>query len=233
MSEWQKSPDDRRELWLLGLGLGLCCDAALLLAAVNQRWPLTAETLPAWLAVAWAVTVLGLFGLPLAVGTVRAVAAIVVGLDLWRHRNDAPPSEPFALEPEPDAAPEQANPYPDRWATYWRRLAHAGDAYGWSQSSLTTEGSPTKVMSEPAWNTTIPMLVEAGWLSGGPGRATRWKGGTRLVDFEAAEAWKTLPCPDMDPPKIALPPYTTAPQRATAAVTPRKRVVENAARQAE
>lgn len=106
----------------------------------------------------------------------------------------------------PDAIP--VNPYPDRWATYWRRLAQAGDAYGWTQATLTTENTLTKVMSETAWNVTIPMLVEAGWLSGGkPGRATRWASGRSLKAFEEAEAWKALPHPDSDPPVIELPPY--------------------------
>lgn len=122
----------------------------------------------------------------------------------------------------PDALPGASVPsvFPAHWAAFWRRLAQAGDAHGWTQAALTTEGSPTKVMSEQAWNTTIPMLVAAGWLSGGkPGRATKWATGRGLGLFESVEAWKALPCPDFEPPDIALPPYTTIKQRATTVAT--------------
>src|SRR5690349_1656857 len=66
-------PDDRRELWLLGLGLGLCSDAGLLLAAVFASWPLNVHTLPRWAAVGVSVTTLGLFGLPLAIYGLRGL----------------------------------------------------------------------------------------------------------------------------------------------------------------
>jgi hypothetical protein len=231
--------DDRPSAWLAGAGLGLCLGSGVLLAAYASHVAL------GWGAIG---VFLGLFGfglglMPFAEFLARGLwAAVTTVAEAWNSWGT--PGVPGNQEIPPQIAtqddePENYTAEIDRltrarahrrahWDVFWRRLVQAGDAYGWTQAKLTTDGTPTKVMSEPAWNYTIPMLVESGWLSGGKvGKPTRWAPGRSLVDFDAEQAWHALPHPDSEPPEIALPPYTTPRHNTTTATTT---VIEGIAR---
>lgn len=213
-------PDDRRELWLLGLGLGLCADAGLLLAAVAARWSLTILTLGRWAAVGVSVTTLGLFGLPLFVYGLRGlwVAACLVAA-AWETKSapPAPPAGPVApLVAAPDDEPDSYTVEIDRltrqrefqiahWQVYYRRLVAAGCAYGWDTRTLTDKKRETRVTSQPGWNLATDMLVRAGLMA-------KDQAGTRLLiseaDWVAGRWWEKVPAPEGEPPEILPPPYS-------------------------
>lgn len=213
-------PDDRRELWLLGLGLGLCADAGLLLSAVFADWPLNVYTLPRWAAVGVSVTTLGLFGLPLLVYGLRALWIVACTIAAALNSPSAPTTpQEGPQEPQGETQDEESENYTaeiDRltrarefqiahWQVYFRRLVAAGCASGWDSRTLTDKKRGTRVTSQPGWNLATDMLVRAGLLA-------KDQAGTRLLiseaDWNAGRWWERVPCPDGEPPDILPPPYT-------------------------
>jgi len=217
---------------MIGLALGLAIDAGLLLGLVLSGAPVALPAdLPRLATIGVSIAALGWTGLPVLVTAFHAAVGIAVRWDAWNRRND-PPAEPPALsEPEPvytdDAVYRQQRAIDQRnahWDEFWRRLAQAGNAYGFTQANLTTVNSPTRVMSEPAWNYAIPLMVWAGWLVGGKA-GTRWAKERSLALFEAEQGWKVLPHPTDEPPEILPPPYATQQNNtATARNTARQQV---------
>ncbi len=196
-------PDDRRELWLLGLGLGLCADAGLLLAAVSARWPLTADTLPLWAGTAVSVTTLGLFGLPLAVYGLRGAWAAFWTIrqtrDAWQHRNDAPEVTTAPLEPVNDESDDVPD-YTPAWRAEAHRFVTAGALYGFQVRVLAA--GEHQVIGWDEWSDMVGLLIDAGVLVSRGG--TRWAPDWGWARWQAEGA--TLPLPRMrtPPPEVLL-----------------------------
>lgn len=91
--------DDRPSVWAIGLGLGLCAVAALLLGAIAAG----AAFELSWLAIGASVIVIGWFGLPAIVWAIGAGWAAFWAWrerrDAWQRRNDRPPAPVPAAPP--------------------------------------------------------------------------------------------------------------------------------------
>lgn len=215
-------------LWQLGLALGLAIDAGLALALALNGVGLSPANIGQFFAVGVSNAVLATFGLPVLVNAFRASVGLFVAWDQWNHRNDAPApaarapaDEPEAKEPVIDNTARANEQRRAHWDVFWQRLFGAGDAYGFTNSALTTDGSPTKVMTDDAWKKVMPYAVYSGLLIGGkPGRATKWAPNYNLERFEAEALWRQLPHPTFEPPEIVEGPYhATPPQPATTRAT--------------
>lgn len=173
------------------------------------------------------------FGFPLFAAGLWSIRADMLrtGVDLEERRARlAPAPAATVAAPEPEAAPRAKDDEPipaqiDRlerqrlqivahWHVYFRRLFAAMAAYGCDRDTLTNPKRPTKVTTQPGWNTATRIMAEAGILA-------KDNSGTRLLvseaDWNAGRLWERLPCPDSEPPEIDPPPYTT--QQTTAETT--------------
>lgn len=193
-------------------GAVVCAVGLLVSVAAHFGWmrPLNSgDLLTVYLAVALFTSATRIKGQVAAEAARHVVMLEADRLALEERRARLAPAQPPPAAAAPLPARDTAAHVAAHWDVFWRLLAQAGDAYGWTQANLTTEGTPTKVMSEQAWNYVVPMLIAAGWLAGGKvGRATKWAPKRSLAAFMAREAWKALPHPEQEPPTIALPPYT-------------------------
>lgn len=192
-------------VWQLGLALGLCIDAGLLLAAAVAGWRFETR----WLGIGAPILVICASGMPFLVAVFQGAVACVVRLDRWRHRNDAPPPVTVlapVVEKDTDYDAER-----EAWRVALDRFFRAGEAAGGFSA-----GKLSGVAGSDAW----PRLVhfyssETGGnvlRDAGGNTGHTWGHGWTLDRVMLALHNNNFPLPDMPVPVIQ--PYVAAaPQR--------------------
>ncbi len=213
---------------MLAVALGLAIDAGLLLGLVLSGAPLAMPAdLPRLLTIGASIAALGWTGLAPLVAMFQAAVGLYVRWDVWKHRNDAPPTTPVVVVAPIEKEPDEYNAEQEAWRVALDRFFRAGEAAGGFSA-----GKLSGVAGSDSW----PRLVHfyAGEAGGnvlrdaGGNVGHTWGHGWTLDRVMLAIGTNRLPHPDMPLPVIALFVASTTQRRAPQKSKSQARVIENA-----